>query len=178
LKLWKEKNKLIEVLSVAIYVTLFGGIVLISRKLNTLKQPAVTATAPAKAISASQTSSHRLVKTYIARGANSDHWIDGWRFLCSCGAKGASTGLKAATYSEFGSMGTESGAVGKFKTHRDLYLEVNGSGDTEHEDTVKLKKLEAEFAEWRNACFCKDTNDDLILLKHRHLDSVPVTKVE
>lgn len=169
---------MIEILAAAMFSLLFGGIVVISRKLNKLTQPAVTAPAPAKAVTTPKVAGHRLIKTYVARGNNGDHWIDGWRFLCSCGAKGASQGLKASTTTTNGSMGSESGAVDKFRIHRDLYLSVNGTDDAEHRDTIALRKLETEFAEWRKACYCKDTNDDLILLKHRHLDSVPTTKVK
>lgn len=125
--------------------------------------------APAKA------SAHRLVKTYIGSG---DSWIEGWRFLCSCGAKGCASNMEAATYSKNGKLGSEASAIAKFKIHRDAYIDANGDDDSEHEDTVKLRKLEEEFALWRKLCYCKDTNDDLLLLKHRHLDSKQITKVK
>ncbi len=118
---------------------------------------------------------HRLVKTYIGSG---DSWIEGWRFLCSCGAKGCASNMEAATYSRTGKLGSEASAIEKFKIHRDAFLAANGDDDEEHGDTAKLRKLEAEFAEWRKVCYCKDTNDDLLLLKHRHLDSLPTTTVK
>ena len=164
---------MLEVLAIINLLCLVVGFPVLARK---LKKPVVAATPPAtNAISAPKSSGHRLVKTYISRD---DQWIDGWRFQCSCGAKGASDGLKQAKTGVSGTMGTEVGAVEKFKKHRDAYLDANGDDEQEHEDTAKLHKLEAEFAQWRKACYCKDTNDDLILLRHRHLDSAPITKLK
>ncbi len=164
---------MIELLSAAILISLFGGIVLISRKLT---QPAVTAPSPSKAIGS--VSGHKLVKTYVSHNESGDPWIDGWRFKCSCGAKGPANNLVQATaYGTGGKLGTETSAIDKFKLHRDAYLDANGDDFAEHEDTTKLRKLEEEFAEWRKACYCKDTNDDLLLLKHRHLDNATPTTV-
>jgi hypothetical protein len=147
-------------LAIAAGVRLFGK-----------KKKAVAATpTPAKAIS----NQHRLVKTYIS---DTDNWIKGWRFLCSCGARGCSSNLVQATAIKSGSMGSEASAIEKFKVHRDNFIGVNGD-EQEHEDTAKLRKLEEEFALWRKLCYCKDTNDDLLLLKHRHLDSKPITEVQ
>lgn len=141
-------------------IRIFGG-----------KPQTVAAIKPSKSVN----TSHRLVKTYLA---TNDDWVDGWRFLCSCGAKGTASNTKPATYSVRGSYGSEASAVEKFKAHRDNFLDANGGDEQDHEDTVALRKLEAEFAEWRKACYCMDTNDDLILLKHRHLDSKQITKVK
>lgn len=140
------------------------------RTLTKKSKPAIAA--PAKAVSAPTVAAHRLVKTYVSyQSSDGDPWIDGWRFLCSCGVKGPATGLVQQMNGKGGKLGNESGAIDKFMMHRDKYLEANGSDEQEHEDTIKLRKLETEFAEWRKACFCKDTNDDLLVLKHRHLDN-------
>lgn len=139
------------------------------------RQPALPQ-APAPAPITARPQTHRLLRTYISRGEPDDPWIDGWRFRCSCGATGVSEGLVQAKNGTGGMMGTEIGAIEKFKIHRDAYIDVNGA-DEEHPDTIKLQKLEAEFEQWRKACYCKDTNDDLLLLNHRHLDTEPTTTV-
>jgi hypothetical protein len=166
---------LLEVLAIANLLCLLVGFPVLARK---LKKPAVAEPPATKAVTGPKVTAHRLVKTYIARGADGDHWIDGWRFLCSCGAKGCADGLVQSKPGIAGKMGNEISAIAKFKKHRDAYLDANGDDHVEHEDTVKLRKLEEEFAQWREACYCKDTNDDLILLKHRHLDSKQITKVK
>lgn len=140
------------------------------RKIYDQRHSAVTAAPPVKAVSAPTVSGHRLVKTYVSTNSDGDPWIRGWRFLCSCGVKGPAAGLEQQINGMGGKLGSESSAIDKFKLHRDRYLEVNGNDQGEHEDTAKLRELKAEFAEYVSKCFCKDTNDDLLLLKHRHLD--------
>ena len=138
------------------------------------KKPAIVAAPAPKPLAL--TSGHRLVRTYVSQ---TDQWVAGWRFECSCGAKGTAANTVAKNPDgRGGKLGTESSAVDKFKIHRDNFISANGPDEQEHEDTVKLRKLEKEFEEWRTACFCKDTNDDLIVLKHRHLDSKPTTTVK
>lgn len=156
-------------LALTLGAMIFYGVVTY-RKIGAPPVP-VSPPVPQKAVSAPTVSAHRLVNTYVATGSTKDEWVEGWRFLCSCGARGTAANTVQQVNGKGGKLGTEASAIDKFILHRDKFLQANGDDATEHEDTAKLRKLEAEFAEWRNACFCKDTNDDLILLKHRHLDN-------
>lgn len=104
----------------------------------------------APAQSSISTPDHYLKRTWIG---SDPHGMThhGWRWECSCGVKG--TGGADAS-----KIGSEEIAINRFKMHAKLYREVNGAGDTE------LDKLRKEFAEYKEKCYCKDTNDDLILM--------------
>lgn len=122
--------------------------------------------APVKAIEATRKSDgHNLVRTWIV--STSDGKINaGWRWKCSCGVWGVATDTtnrynvrdKTTSYS----LGTEKVAITGFKEHAKQYVEVNSDF---YKD--KLASLEAEFAEYRKLCYCKDANDALIPWKDK-----------
>ena len=160
-----------EIFSLLNFILLVGGAAWVYGVRIFGKHRAVSAAPVKKEISKPTVAAHRLVKTYVAHGVTKDEWIEGWRFLCSCGARGTAANTVQQVNGKGGKLGTEASAVDKFMIHRDKFIQANGDDSMEHEDTAKLRKLEEEFAQWRKACYCKDTNDDLILLKHRHLDA-------
>lgn len=115
-----------------------------------------TAAAP-KALEAPK-DDHQLVRTWIV--PTKDGRIDaGWRWKCSCGvwglASGAYSKAKGGGFTEY-ELGTEKQAIAGFKDHATLYREVN----TNHYK-AKFDSLEAEFAQYRKLCYCKDANDAL-----------------
>lgn len=117
----------------------------------------------AKALEAAPKSGHTLVRTWIV--PTKDGRIDaGWRWRCSCGVWGVASGAYskhiARTNTTEYELGTEKQAITGFKDHATMYREVN-------DDTfrTKFEELQAEFAEYRNKCYCKETNNDLIKWK-------------
>lgn len=107
---------------------------------------------------------HRLVRTWIV--ATRDGRIDaGWRWKCSCGvwglASGAYSTAKGGGFTEY-ELGTEKQAITGFKDHATLYREANSDIHKERAD-----KLEAEFAQYRKLCYCKDANDALMPWKDK-----------
>lgn len=107
---------------------------------------------------------HRLVRTWIV--STRDGRIDaGWRWKCSCGvwglASGAYSKAKGGGFTEY-ELGTEKQAISGFKDHATLYREANSDFHKERAD-----KLETEFAEYRKACYCKETNHELIPWKDK-----------
>lgn len=116
-----------------------------------------------KALEASK-DEHRLVRTWIV--ATRDGRIDaGWRWKCSCGvwglASGAYSTAKGGGFTEY-ELGTEKQAITGFKDHATLYREANSDIHKERAD-----KLEAEFAQYRKLCYCKDANDALMPWKDK-----------
>lgn len=107
---------------------------------------------------------HRLVRTWIV--STRDGRIDaGWRWKCSCGVWGLASGAfsrsKGNGFTEY-ELGTEKQAISGFKDHATLYRDANSDFHKERAD-----KLEAEFAEYRRLCYCKDANDALIPWKDK-----------
>lgn len=102
------------------------------------------------------TPGHTLTKTWMESYPD-DLAYPGWRWKCSCGVKGSSTTCTKT------SLGSEINAIEQFKTHAKGYHEANF--DDRRDEFVKLT---ADFKEYRNKCFCKDTNDDLRLLDYKH----------
>lgn len=102
---------------------------------------------------------HRLVKVWDNRSC--EYRRTGWWFECTCGMKKPTTDMTVGTY------GTEAGAIRSFKNHADLHkglqIEQANPFEKKYNDEVEA------FKEFRDKCFCKETNDDLIVLNHRHL---------
>jgi len=114
--------------------------------------------APVKELEAPK-DEHRLVRTWIV--STRDGRIDaGWRWKCSCGvwglASGAYSKAKGGGFTEY-ELGTEKQAISGFKDHATLYRDANSD---HYKD--KFTSLEADFAEYRKLCYCKETNDALI----------------
>ncbi len=115
-----------------------------------------------KAIEAATKDGHTLVRTWIV--STKDGKIDaGWRWKCSCGVWGLASGAysrsKGNGFTEY-ELGTEKQAIAGFKDHATLYREVNTDFYK-----AKFEKVEAEFAEYRKLCYCKETNHDLLKWK-------------
>ena len=97
---------------------------------------------------------HVLRKIYFKKSSYS---IDtGWVWLCTCGTH------KLITEAYDG--GTEAKAIRGWKEHRDLHgqLSIEAGGN---EFEKKYRALEAEFASFKESCYCKESNDDLIMLE-------------
>lgn len=100
---------------------------------------------------------HALVRTWIGEDP-AGLSVDGWRWKCSCGSEGV-----AGDATNRASLGTEDNAIQRYKSHAKNFTDANRNVWKE----LYLKK-EAEFAEYRNKCYCKETNNDLILMEHVH----------
>jgi hypothetical protein len=108
------------------------------------------------------TPAHRMVRVWVNN--NPAYYSQrGWWYECSCGRVQPGQGVNARY------MGSEGEAIKGFKAHAALYLTpIEAPVDNPFE---KLYNDEvAAFQEYVSKCFCKDTNDDLLVLKHRHLD--------
>jgi hypothetical protein len=109
-----------------------------------------TKTAAPKAIhDAPAPSDHLLTRTWVERG---DSNAPGWRWKCSCGVIGLSSGIKEATITQSGSLGAESLAIERFKAHAKGYREANGNMWKDKHDALK-----AEFDVFQEKCYCKET---------------------
>jgi hypothetical protein len=103
---------------------------------------------------------HRLVKIWDNRSC--DHNRQGWWFECSCGLKRQASDVTKIY------LGSEKGAMDTYKSHAALYKGLAISEPAINPFEKKYNDEVAAFKEYRDKCFCKDTNDDLLLLKHRH----------
>lgn len=103
---------------------------------------------------------HRLVRTWKATVQENRPGIAAWAWKCSCGVTGSAGDAK-----EFTSLGSEANAIERFKSHAKGYREANKG--VINPLATKLDKVEADFAEYRQKCYCKTTNDDLILLERK-----------
>ncbi len=93
---------------------------------------------------------HRLVRTWIEPDPGDGGW-PGWRWLCTCGTQGMGTTISQT------SLGNEANTVKQFTNHAALFASVNEDG-WKHKYEQKAAELDA----YVQACYCKDTNDDLI----------------
>lgn len=100
-----------------------------------------------------QEKQHSLVKTWLGNAGDSTGAIAGWRWKCSCGVIGSCSNATKTT------LGTETNAVALFGIHRKLYKEANGNEWKDKHDA-----LLARFEDYKKKCYCKDSNNDLILL--------------
>jgi hypothetical protein len=94
---------------------------------------------------------HRLARTWIVPTPEG-RIPAGWRWKCSCTVWGVAEDASIG----YGELGTEDKAIEGFKSHAKKYLEVN----TDFYKN-KYERSEAEFAEYRRLCYCKDANDAL-----------------
>lgn len=132
---------------------------------RTKTHKAVTASHAVKAIEAPTAPPHSLVRTWIV--PTQENRINaGWRWKCSCGV----WGLASDTSNRYNSkdettaysIGTEKSAITGFKDHALQYNEVNTDFYKE-----KYEQEKADFAKYRELCYCKDANDALILWKDK-----------
>lgn len=142
---------MLELLFICQTVFMVGAVIWIGGRTRPAK-------VPAPAIEPVATPGHTLTKTWMEAYPD-DKAYAGWRWKCSCGVRGAATNCSKS------SLGSETNAIARFKEHAQGYREVNFDAQK-----TEYAKLEAEYKEYRGKCYCKDSNDDLILLNHRHLD--------
>ena len=126
------------------------GLVLVnifrSRKTQpALREKAVKAVAPPEV--------HRLIHTWVEI-ENKDGWYTGWRYKCSCGHFGASPNCTKTT------LGSEAGAIERFKAHAEGYREANRNPLQE-----KLDAVRAEFDSFKQKCYCQETHTEIKALE-------------
>ena len=122
-----------------------------SRKEKKGTPPAITTTQVA-----SNNGDHVLAKTWMEPDPT-DRAYAGWRWKCKCGVQGVATNCKK------GILGSEANAIERFKDHAEGYREANFDAQQAAYDN-----LAAEYKLYREKCYCKETNNDLIVLKHTH----------
>jgi len=100
-------------------------------------------------------SGHTLIRVWDNRDV--DYEDQGFWFECSCGMKRPADGTNSK---EFGS---ETDAIRSFKIHVKLHEGL----PSEEDNPWKIKYEEAvdHLDKFRNACYCKDANNDIILLE-------------
>lgn len=99
-------------------------------------------------------SGHSLVRVWDNRSCERER--QGWWFECTCGMK------RASDYTNDKSFGTESKAIESFKKHAQLHSTV---GPHSNEQQQRYDRLKDQFDRYREKCYCKGTNDDLILIE-------------
>lgn len=142
---------MLEILFICQTVFMMGSVIWIGLRTRPAKQPLPS-------IEPAATPGHTLIKTWMESNPY-DSAYAGWRWKCSCGTQGAATNCNKT------SLGSETNAIARFKEHAQGYQSVNFDAQKS-----EYAKLNAEYKEYREKCYCKDSNDDLILLTHRHLD--------
>lgn len=103
---------------------------------------------------------HRLVKTWMASSHENAPAAAAWAWKCSCGSRGVAGNVEQGK-----NLGSEANAIERFKQHAQGYRDANKG--VINPLKTKLDKVEADFAEYREKCYCKHTNDDLILLERK-----------
>lgn len=132
---------------------LIFGVLSVTLLINNRKTMKSLTNQTPKAIAAPE--EHMLVKTWI-EGDNYPA-IPSWNWKCSCGVWG-SAGNASET-----SLGSENNVIARFKDHAAGYREANRNVWKE-----KFEKSEAAFAHYRDKCYCKETNNDLLALGGHH----------
>jgi hypothetical protein len=100
---------------------------------------------------------HRLLRTWIVSSRESAIPA-GWRWKCHCGVWGVAE--NACIVNGKYDLGTEEEAINGFKNHAHQYNEVNVDFYRQ-----KFEQEQADFAEYREKCYCKESNDDLLKWK-------------
>jgi hypothetical protein len=94
---------------------------------------------------------HVLKRTWIGEG---HHAVKGWRWQCTCGTIGV-----AGNADRDKSLGSEDNAINRFKAHAQGFREANKDIMQE-----RYNLLQKEFDDYISKCYCKDSNNDLIVL--------------
>lgn len=116
-------------------------------------QPALSSGSSPLAITESIPSSHSLVRVWDNRSCDRER--QGFWFECSCGMSRAADGTTDTSF------GSEANAIKSFKSHALLHKDV-GVSDVWQEKYLALKE---HFENYKEACYCRESNDDLILLE-------------
>lgn len=98
---------------------------------------------------------HRLVRTWIEPEPDDSGW-PGWRFLCTCGTQGMATNCADGVF------GSEQNVVKQFSDHAALYAAVDEDGWKHKHDLLR-----DQFAWYVKTCYCKDSNDELIVWRNK-----------
>lgn len=111
------------------------------------------------------TPKHRLARTWIV-STREGQVNAGWRWKCYCGVWGVASDTKSrfnpTDNTTAYSIGTEKTAIEGFKAHAEQYQEVSRNVYKE-----LYEKEQADFAEYRKLCYCKDANDALLPWKDK-----------
>lgn len=105
---------------------------------------------------------HRMVRVWI--NDKCAYHQKGWWYECSCGQKLPDSGVSTRY------LGSEAGAINSYKAHAARHKGLAIMATTENPFEKKYTDEVAAYQEYVSKCFCKDTNDDLLVLKNRHLD--------
>lgn len=100
-------------------------------------------------------SGHTLIRVW--KKTEGEYGKRGWWYECSCGATHPGKGVSSSSY------GSEANALETFKTHANLYVQfaVEQANPLEKE----LERVKEHYTQYRDKCYCKDANDDLLLMK-------------
>lgn len=100
----------------------------------------------------SSTPGHTLARTWMEPDPSDSAWA-GWRWKCSCGTQGAATNCSKT------SLGSEINAIDRYKDHSKAYASVNFDAQQ-----TEIDRITEEYKSYHDKCFCKHTNEDLMVL--------------
>lgn len=115
------------------------------------QQVALETSSPPLSLTALPT--HSLVRVWDNRSCERER--QGFWFECTCGMKRAADGTTDTSF------GSEANAIKSFKNHALLHKDVV-TNDVWQE---KYNELKAHFEKFKESCYCKESNDDLIMLE-------------
>jgi hypothetical protein len=148
-----------EILLILLTIVVLGSTAVTLRERSKITKALAAAPTPIREVMDTPKPHHQLSRTWIV-ATKSGHMPAGWRWRCRCGAEG----IASNSYSREDkdgmiaySLGTEESAVTGFKAHARLHKEA--STDV-YKD--KFEALTEEFAQYRDKCYCKETNLDLL----------------
>jgi hypothetical protein len=139
-------------MEIVIFLNLIIGLVVAGKLFINPKQSQPQLTAPETQMALSP--SHTLVRVWDNRSCEHDR--QGWWFECSCGMKRSADGTNSKSY------GSESKAITSYQVHAKLHTDISPE---KNEWKEKYEAVESEFAKYREACYCKNLNDDILILK-------------
>jgi hypothetical protein len=141
------------------YVLLIGMFLILFKLYKPVTVPRQVSSASAKlSIESPALSGHTLIRVWNRDDVS--HRKRGWWYECSCGRQQPGSAVDEWT------RGSEADALKTFKKHAGLYQEF--TIEAVNPLKVELEKERKTFAEYRKKCYCKETNDDLILMKGEH----------
>lgn len=143
-----------EFILVLLIITVVGSTLVTVRERSKITRALTNPVQPMKELMDTPKTAHRLTRTWIV-STRDGNIPAGWRWRCHCGVWGVATNAYQTPTDAH--LGSEAAAIEGYKVHAKSYHEVSVDRYKEQFEAVT-----AEFAEYRQKCYCKESNDDLL----------------